>query len=80
MPVRSMHLNSETQSVFYPRETKSCFERQEVLNLAKWIDNKLEEFNKKEGITVEEIIDYKQHILNYGLGKIIDSVKRKSRE
>lgn len=51
-----------------------------MLNLAKWIDEKLEGFQNSAAVSVRDILDYKQNILNFGLGKIINSVSKKCKE
>ena len=62
-------------------ETKKIGEeRMQAINLAKWIDEKLQKFKSKKTITFMDILDYKQTILNYALGKIIDSLTKKCRE
>lgn len=35
---------------------------------------------KSEGITLDDMLGYKQTIINYGLGEIIDSVTRRCKE
>jgi len=37
-------------------------------------------FKEKKSITFMDIIDYKQTILNYALGRIIDSLTKKCKE
>ena len=44
------------------------------------MDEKLLKFKAKKSITFMDILDYKQTILNYALGRIIDSLTKKCRE
>lgn len=55
-------------------------EREEALELARWLDDKLSGLRNKRTITFLDILDYKQTILNYALGKIIDSLSRRCKE
>lgn len=55
-------------------------EREEALELAKWLDDKLSILRNKACITFLDILEYKQTILNYALGRIIDSLSRRCKE
>jgi radical SAM superfamily enzyme YgiQ (UPF0313 family) len=55
-------------------------EREEALELARWLDDKLSKLRVKHTVTFMDILDYKQTILNYALGKIIDSLSRRCKE
>ena len=50
------------------------------MNLGKWMDDKLKKFKAKTSITLMDILEYKQTILNYSLGRIIDSLTKKCKE
>ena len=54
-------------------------ERQEAVNLARWMEEKLGGFRNKKRVTFMDILDYKQTVLNYALGRIIDSLTKKCR-
>jgi hypothetical protein len=41
------------------------------------MDDKLKKFKTKSSITFMDILEYKQTILNYSLGRIIDSLTKK---
>lgn len=44
------------------------------------MDQRLAAFKKKKPITFMDILDYKQTVLNYSLGRIIDSLTKKCKE
>lgn len=44
------------------------------------MDEKLSVFKSKKTITFLDILEYKQTILNFALGKIIDSLTKKCKE
>jgi hypothetical protein len=44
------------------------------------MDDKLKKFKAKTSITLMDILEYKQTILNYSLGRIIDSLTKKCKE
>jgi hypothetical protein len=74
-----------TQGTFLPSlQTKSNHhlhqDRHEVIELAKWLDTKLNAFRSKQKITITDILDYKQTVLNMGLGEIIRMVGDTCRE
>ena len=44
-------------------------EREKAQDLAHWVSNKLQKLSEeKENVTLDHILDYKQTVLNYGLG------------
>lgn len=47
------------------------------MELARWLDEKLSKFRVKKSVSFLDILEYKQTILNYALGKIIDSLSRR---
>lgn len=55
-------------------------EREEAMELARWLDDKLGRLRAKRTVTFMDILEYKQTILNYALGKIIDSLSRRCKE
>jgi hypothetical protein len=55
-------------------------ERESALELARWLDEKLSKFRVKHTVSFLDILEYKQTILNYALGKIIDSLSRRCKE
>jgi len=44
------------------------------------MDDKLKVMREKKHIAFMDILDYKQTVLNYGLGRIIESLSKKCRE
>jgi hypothetical protein len=55
-------------------------ERHQAMALAKWMDDKLKGFRQRKTISFLDILEYKQTILNYALGRIIDSLTKKCKE
>lgn len=68
------------QNVSPTQATQLSEERQEAVNLAKWMEEKIERFRSKKEISFLDIVEYKQTILNYALGRIIDSLTKKCKE
>ena len=50
------------------------------MELAKWLDQMLEQLRGKENVTFLDILDYKQIVLNFALGRIIDSLAKRCKE
>lgn len=48
--------------------------------MARWLDDKLGRLRAKRTVTFMDILEYKQTILNYALGKIIESLSRRCKE
>jgi hypothetical protein len=44
------------------------------------MDEKLKKFKAKTSVTFMDILEYKQNILNYALGRIIDSFTKKCKD
>ena len=55
-------------------------ERVQALQLGKWMDDKLKLFRAKRSVTLMDVLEYKQTVLNYALGRIIDTLTKKCRE
>lgn len=54
----------KTQSKFYAVNQ----EREKAIELSKWMTEKLLAIKNKKSVTLEDILDYNQTVINYGLG------------
>ena len=54
----------KTQSKFYAVNQ----EREKAIELSKWMTEKLLAIKSKKSVTLEDILDYNQTVINYGLG------------
>ncbi len=54
-------------------------ERVQAMQLGRWMDEKLKLFRAKRAVTLMDVLEYKQTVLNYSLGRIIDTLTKKCR-
>lgn len=63
--------NKNFADTLKPKPVHLSQERQEVVDLARWLDSKLETVRKKEKLSLSDVLEYKQSVVNLGLGQLL---------